>query len=151
MAKGSGRSLLLAGLAAGAYAYLQNPENRGKFNVAFKNLRTKTTSFLATQKLGRTQMTKAGHSDPNDPDDNRMVEEGSMTSVQYYNEGMQEKKSEFGSLDAFPKSQKKILPENNESLQASNNQSPAKQENTARETSDYVLNESNVNTIEMKY
>jgi hypothetical protein len=53
-------------------------------------------------------MTKAGFSDPADPDDNRMVEEGAMTSVQYYNEGVQSKDTKKEAKQSFPKSQQKL-------------------------------------------
>lgn len=91
MAKGNNRSLLLAGLAAGAYAYFSKPENREKAMVAFNNTKTKVNSFIESQKLNQTNSTKHGHSDPYDLDDNNMVDEGAMTSVQYYNDEVQSK------------------------------------------------------------
>lgn len=91
MAKGNNRSLLLAGLAAGAYAYFSKPENRDKAMVAFNNTKTKVNSFIESQKLNQTNSTKQGHSDPHDVDDNNMVDEGAMTSVQYYNDEVQSK------------------------------------------------------------
>ncbi|MET1014275.1 MAG: hypothetical protein ABWX61_07180 [Paenisporosarcina sp.] len=91
MAKGNKRSLLLAGLAAGAYAYFSKPENREKAMVAFNNTKTKVNSFIESQKHNQTESTKKGHSDPYDVDDNSMVGEGAMTSVQYYNEEVQDK------------------------------------------------------------
>lgn len=91
MAKGNNRSLLLAGLAAGAYAYFSKPENREKALVAFNNTKTKVNSFIESQKHAQTNSTKQGHSDPHDVDDNTMVDEGAMTSVQYYNDEVQSK------------------------------------------------------------
>lgn len=91
MAKGNNRSLLLAGLAAGAYAYFSKQENRDKALVAFNNTKTKVNSYLDSQKTNKMEMTKAGHSDPHDIDDNNMVDEGAMTSVQYYNDEVQSK------------------------------------------------------------
>lgn len=91
MAKGNNRSLLLAGLAAGAYAYFSKQENRDKALVAFNNTKTKVNSYLDSQKTNKMEMTKAGHSDPHDIDDNTMVDEGAMTSVQYYNDEVQSK------------------------------------------------------------
>ncbi len=91
MAKGNNRSLLLAGLAAGAYAYFSKQENRDKALVAFNNTKTKVNSYLDSQKTNKMGMTKAGHSDPHDIDDNNMVDEGAMTSVQYYNDEVQSK------------------------------------------------------------
>ncbi len=89
MAKGNNRSLLLAGLAAGAYAYFSKPENREKALVAFNNTKTKVNSFIESQKHTQTNSTKQGHPDPYDVDDNTMVDEGAMTSVQYYNDEVQ--------------------------------------------------------------
>lgn len=96
MAKGNNRSLLLAGLAAGAYAYFSKQENRDKAMVAFSNTKTKINSFLESQKLNKMDMTNEGHPDPHDVADNKMVNEGAMTSVQYYNEEVQnqDKKSD---------------------------------------------------------
>lgn len=91
MAKGNNRSLLLAGLAAGAYAYFSKQENRDKAIVAFNNTKTKVNSYLESQKNNKTEITKVGHSDPHDIDDNTMVDEGAMTSVQYYNQEVQDK------------------------------------------------------------
>jgi len=91
MAKGNNRSLLLAGLAAGAYAYFSKPENREKALVAFNNTKTKVNSFIESQKHTQANSTKQGHSDPHDVDDNTMVDEGAMTSVQYYNDEVQSK------------------------------------------------------------
>ncbi|WP_238473778.1 hypothetical protein [Paenisporosarcina cavernae] len=92
MAKGTGRSLLLAGLAAGAYAYFSKKENRDKAMVAFNNTKTKLNSYMESQHNTKSDMTKKGFSDPYDLDDNNMVDEGAMTSVQYYNEEVQDKK-----------------------------------------------------------
>ena len=99
MAKSKGNSLLLAGLAAGAYAYFRKKENRDKALVAFNNTKTKVNSFLETQKSNNEDMTKAGHPDPVDTEDNNMVDEGSMTSVKYYNEEIQDDKNKSDKPD----------------------------------------------------
>ncbi|TQR21488.1 hypothetical protein [Psychrobacillus vulpis] len=91
MAKSKNKSLLLAGLAAGAYAYFRKKENREKAMVAFNNTKTKVNSYLDSQKHDRSDFTTVGHPDPHDIPDNKMVAEGAMTSVQYYNEEVQEK------------------------------------------------------------
>ncbi|MFX3673556.1 MAG: hypothetical protein ACE3JQ_03775 [Paenisporosarcina sp.] len=134
MRRGNSRSLLFSALAAGAYVYFTKPENREKAMVTFNNLKTKANSYMQNQHVKPTLMTKTGHSDPNDPDDNRMVEEGAMTSVQYYNEEYQDKVKKAEAKAAFPKSQKKKLPDTAESLAEDNNESPAKQENAARDS-----------------
>ncbi|WP_040225254.1 hypothetical protein [Bhargavaea cecembensis] len=84
------RNLLLAGLAAGAYAYFSKKENRDKAMVAFNNVKTKVDSFMESQKLNRDEDTKAGFSDPYDLQDNDMVSEGAQTSVHYYNQEVQD-------------------------------------------------------------
>lgn len=80
------KSLLLAGLAAGAYAYFSKKENRDKAMVAFNNTKTKVNSYMESQKHNRSDLTTVGNPDPRDIPDNNMVEEGALTSVQYYNE-----------------------------------------------------------------
>ena len=84
------KSLLLAGLAAGAYAYFSKKENREKAMVAFNNTKSKINNYMETQKHNNSEMTKTGHPDPLDIPDNKMVDEGAMTSVQYYNEEVQD-------------------------------------------------------------
>ena len=82
-------TLLLATMAAGAYAYLSKKENRDKAQVAFNNMKTKVDSFIESQKSQRNPETKAGHPDPYDVEDNQMVSEGAQTSVHYYNQEVQ--------------------------------------------------------------
>lgn len=132
MLKASGRSLLIGGLATLAYVYFTKSANRDKAKTSIKNTKTKVSSFLDSRQVKPTMETKAGHSDPNDPDDNRMVEEGSMYSVQYYNDAVQNKTPQSGAKQAFPKSQKQKMPKTDESLYEDNKDSPAKQENTDR-------------------
>ena len=127
------RSLLLGGIAALAYMYFKKPENKEKAKVSLKNTQTKVSSYMDSRNVKPTMQTKAGHSDPNDPDDNRMVEEGSMYSVQYYNDAVQNKTPQSGAKQAFPKSQKQKMPKTDESLYQDNVDSPAKQENTDRQ------------------
>lgn len=79
------RSLLLAGLAAGAYAYFRKKENRDKAMEAFNNTKDKVNSFMEAQKQG-TSEEETGNPNPYNEEDNNMVNEGAMTSVQYYNE-----------------------------------------------------------------
>ncbi len=96
MAKGNNRSLLLAGIAAGAYAYFSKPENREKAVEAFNNMKTKVNSFIDDQK-GQMDKTEVGEPGPYDTAENTMVDEGgAMTSVKFYNEEVQapEKESE---------------------------------------------------------
>ncbi|KQL34971.1 MULTISPECIES: hypothetical protein [Bacillaceae] len=91
MAKGKNNTLLLAGIAAGAYAYFSKKENRDKAIVAFNNTKAKVNSFIDAQKHNRSDLTVAGHPDPHNTPDSKMVDEGAMTSVQYYNDEVQNK------------------------------------------------------------
>lgn len=94
MAKGNNRSLLLAGIAAGAYAYLSKPENREKAMEAFNAMKTKVNSFIDAQKEQKNK-TEPGEPGPYDTAENKMVDEGgAMTSVKFYNEEVQEPEKE---------------------------------------------------------
>ncbi|HSJ38947.1 MAG TPA: hypothetical protein VK945_12115 [Planococcus sp. (in: firmicutes)] len=86
MAKGKGRGLLLAGLAVGAYTYFKNPENREKATVAFNNAKEKVNSYMESQNLEDDKEKAHDGSQPDEPQENKMVSEGALTSVQYYNE-----------------------------------------------------------------
>lgn len=88
MAKG--RGILLAGLAAGAYAYFKKPENREKATVAFNNAKTKVNSFMESQNLDNDTKYQKEKAQSEETKDNEMVSEGAMTSVQYRNEDVQE-------------------------------------------------------------
>lgn len=88
MAKG--RGILLAGLAAGAYAYFKKPENREKATVAFNNAKTKVNSFMESQNLDNDTKYQKEKAQSEETKDNEMVSEGAMTSVQYRNEDIQE-------------------------------------------------------------
>ncbi|MHC8515366.1 hypothetical protein [Sporosarcina sp. ITBMC105] len=94
MARKRGNGLLLATLAAGAYAYFSKKENRDKAMVAVNNMKTKVDSFVTSQKLNRNDAAKAGFSDPYDLQDNKMVSEGAQTSVHYYNQEVEDKSKE---------------------------------------------------------
>ena len=48
-------------------------------------------AYIDSQKHQKSDLTAAGHPDPHDIPDNKMVDEGAMTSVQYYNEEVQDK------------------------------------------------------------
>ncbi|AQQ52108.1 hypothetical protein [Planococcus lenghuensis] len=48
------KGLLLAGLAAGTYAYLKKPENREKATTAFNNAKAKVNSYMESQNLDKT-------------------------------------------------------------------------------------------------
>ena len=129
MANGNKRSMIIGAATALAAVYFTNKNNKAQLKTAVKNSKTKIDAMMSSQSTKPSHMTKTGFSDPNDPDDNRMVEEGAMTSVQYYNENVQDANSKAEAKQAFPKSQQKKLPKKEESLPEDNNDSPAKQEN----------------------
>lgn len=98
-----GRGLLLAGLAAGAYAYFKNPENREKATKAFNDTKVKVNSYMESQNLdkdGNPISKTAEKPSATEKRENKMVAEGGTSaSVQYYNEQQQkEKDKEEGDL-----------------------------------------------------
>lgn len=101
------RSILLAGLAAGAYAYLKKPENREKALAAFNSTKTKVNDLVNANKNGvkdgqhnDEQVVHSTHYDDSitgNPDkdykieEEEMVSEGGLTTVQYQNEEQEKK------------------------------------------------------------
>lgn len=100
-------TLIIAGLAAGAYAYLRKAENRDKAMAAFNSTKEKVNELLSQTAATSTdekdvetvddrEQVAYGADPDTDPDksyylrDRDMVGEGAMTTVQYYNEGKQE-------------------------------------------------------------
>ncbi|MDQ0429592.1 hypothetical protein QOZ98_002420 [Planomicrobium stackebrandtii] len=90
-----GRGFLLAGLAAGAYAYFKNPENREKATKAFNDTKVKVNSYMESQNLdkdGNPISKTADTPSTTEKRENKMVAEGGASaSVQYYNEQQQKK------------------------------------------------------------
>lgn len=80
---------MLAGLAAGAYAYFKKPENREKATIAFNNAKEKVNSYMESQNLEKDKKPARDGSNPQEPRENKMVSEGAPASVQYYNEDEQ--------------------------------------------------------------
>lgn len=101
--KSNGSSLVVAGIAAAAYAYFKKPENRDKAMVQFNNLKTKFNAYMDQNSTSKSTYGTAGNPDPQDIDDNKMVDEGAMTSVQYYNEEVQDKSSKKEKTDVSNK------------------------------------------------
>ncbi|WJY27155.1 MULTISPECIES: hypothetical protein [Sporosarcina] len=110
--------ILLATLAAGAYAYFSKKENRDKAQVAVNNLMTKVDSFVQSKKAEYSDDTKAGLSDPYDFQDNKMVEEGAQTSVHYYNQEVEDKSKESKEDGLYHKKVDKSITDNLESGEA---------------------------------
>ncbi|ANU24335.1 hypothetical protein [Planococcus donghaensis] len=97
-----GRGLLMAGLAAGAYAYFKNPENREKATKAFNDAKVKVNSYMESQNLDKSGNTNPNPDEPSDtledPQEDMVAEGGATTTIQYYNE-QQQKKEETDSED----------------------------------------------------
>ena len=101
------KTLLLAGLAAGAYAYLKKPENREKALAAFNSTKDKVNEYVNANKdktgdehHNDEKVVHATHYDDSitgNPEkdykieENEMVAEGGLTSVQYQNEEQEKK------------------------------------------------------------
>ncbi|ANU21284.1 hypothetical protein BBI15_14360 [Planococcus plakortidis] len=126
--KGGGRGLLLAGLAAGAYAYFKKPENREKATVAFNDVKAKVNEYMESQNLDHNknqQDQKSEGLDKTDLQENKMTAEGgTQATVQYYNEKEQKEKKE----------------DNDDVKLSSNDDSEEKSENTESVSSEPRLN-----------
>ncbi|TMW71500.1 hypothetical protein [Alteribacter natronophilus] len=79
-------TLVATAVAAGSY-YLGKEENREKLYHQFKRLQSKVKNET-NEDHNEYLNEKVGHSDPDDIQDNSMVDEGAMYSVNYYNENM---------------------------------------------------------------
>ncbi|MCR6095733.1 hypothetical protein HXA34_13810 [Salipaludibacillus agaradhaerens] len=77
-------TLLATAVAAGSY-YLGKEENREKLMHEFNRLKAKLKGE-SKEDYEPYLEEKIGHSDPNDIEDNSMVDEGAVFSVNYYNE-----------------------------------------------------------------
>ncbi|HEY4554706.1 MAG TPA: hypothetical protein VIG80_16040 [Bacillaceae bacterium] len=78
---------LLVGLGIAGASYLSKQENRDKVMDAYNQLKEKAMDFWCQQNPEACSdlMQKAGHPDPHDIEDARMVGEGAQYSVDYYN------------------------------------------------------------------
>ncbi len=109
--KGGGRGLLLAGLAAGAYAYFKKPENREKATVAFNDVKAKVNEYMESQNLDQNknqQDQKSEGLDKTDLQENKMTAEGgTQATVQYYNEKEQKQGKDDVKLSSNDESEEK--------------------------------------------
>ncbi|MDE4084706.1 hypothetical protein PO902_06590 [Planococcus maritimus] len=109
--KGGGRGLLLAGLAAGAYAYFKKPENREKATVAFNDVKAKVNEYMESQNLDQNknqQDQKSEGLDKTDLQENKMTAEGgTQATVQYYNEKEQKQSKDDVKLSSNDDSEEK--------------------------------------------
>lgn len=88
------QKVILSGIALstiGVTSYvLKDKTRRHKVEDSMKKAKHKIMTFLSKEvKLDNFPVKKAGHPDPHDTDDNKMVSEGAMYSVQYYDEKKQ--------------------------------------------------------------
>ncbi|PSL28813.1 hypothetical protein B0H99_11526 [Planomicrobium soli] len=80
------RGLVIAGLAAGAYAYFKNPENRRKATIAFNNTKLKVNAFMESQNLEGFEGSGTAGSSDEASSTAKPKSDGTSTSVQYVNE-----------------------------------------------------------------
>jgi len=80
------KPMILAGAGASAFLWLSSKENRVKAKDTLNHWKKKWTGSETGSKFEAFPLEKAGHPDPYDIEDNKMVSEGAMYAVQYYNE-----------------------------------------------------------------
>lgn len=116
MTRKRNNTLLIATAAAGAYAYFSKKENRDKAQVSFNNMKTKVDSFIRSQQMNRSEETNVGHPDPYDIQDNKMVSEGAQTSVQYYNQEIEDDDKTASEKDGLYNKKKSVENQADESI-----------------------------------
>lgn len=79
--------LLLLGLGVAGASYFSKQENRNKAKVMYQSVKDKIMDFWCEQNPTACEdlLQKAGNPDPYDIGDNKMVDEGALYSVDYYN------------------------------------------------------------------
>ncbi|CAH0147099.1 hypothetical protein SRABI96_00614 [Peribacillus sp. Bi96] len=82
-----GRNVVLLGVGVAGVSFLSTKTNRGKVKGIWFNAKDKAMSFLNRRASELDPVIeKAGHPDPYDHEDNKMVDEGAMYGVHYYNQ-----------------------------------------------------------------
>lgn len=82
------KSYLLVGAGLTSVGLIAFNPSRHKLVSMTKNLKSRIVSF--NHKKSNLPIEKAGNPDPEDIEDNKMVSEGAMYSVDYYNKKVQE-------------------------------------------------------------
>ena len=122
-----GRGLLMAGLAAGAYAYFKDPKNREKATKAFNEAKVKVNSYMESQNLDKSENTSsnvdAASDNSVDPQEDMVAEGGATTTIQYYNE-QQQKKEESDDVKLSSNDVSKEKAENTDSATPENKINP---------------------------
>jgi hypothetical protein len=85
MQTNSMKSAVMLGVGAAALWMAMKPENKTKLT----NMAAQMKDKLMPTKTHVIPVEKAGNPDPHDVEDNKMVSEGSMYGVNYYNENLQ--------------------------------------------------------------
>jgi hypothetical protein len=81
-------STILIGAAAGII--LTSKENRNKIHNLSEKFKYKWKSFRGNELSNKLPIDKGGNPDPKNVEDNKMVSEGALTSICYYNEKEQQ-------------------------------------------------------------
>jgi hypothetical protein len=86
MQTGSMKSAVMLGVGAAALWMAMKPENKTKLTSMATQMKDK---IMPSEKAKVIPVQKAGNPDPLDLEDNKMVSEGAMYGVNYYNENVQ--------------------------------------------------------------
>lgn len=81
-------SLVAVGVGASAALWLRNKPNRIKAENFFRDMKRKVKPTVF-EKAEALPIDKGGNPHPQDIEDNKMVDEGAMYSVKFYNEKIQ--------------------------------------------------------------
>ncbi len=84
----SRRALMTIGIGASAAMWLSNKPNRIKAKSFLRDWKRKVKPTVYS-KSKNLPIEKGGNPNPYDTEDNNMVDEGAMYSVQFYNEKIQ--------------------------------------------------------------
>ncbi|MFT9598882.1 hypothetical protein [Mesobacillus sp.] len=82
------KNAVMLGAGAAALWMAMKPENKEKLI----GMATKAKEKIMPSKTDVVPVQKAGNPDPMDIEDNKMVSEGAMYGVNYYNENLQEQR-----------------------------------------------------------
>lgn len=82
------KNAVMMGVGAAALWMAMKPENKEKLT----NMATQVKEKIMPSKTDVVPVQKAGNPDPMDVEDNKMVSEGAMYGVNYYNENLQQQR-----------------------------------------------------------
>lgn len=78
------KNVVLLGVGVAGVSFLSKT-NRGRMKNIWSNAKGKAISYWNRRQPIDPLIEKAGHPDPYDHEDSKMVDEGAMYSVNYYN------------------------------------------------------------------